>query len=110
MIDPNLLVNNLLALSGTFAALCIPAASVAYFIVANVDDEAEQKHIASIISMSAFAGIVFIITVFLSLGLLLVNACQDYYWIGLIGLHGELTACWHSITLLLLAYIILLER
>jgi hypothetical protein len=25
-------------------------------------------------------------------------------------LHGELTACWHSITLLLLAYIILLER
>jgi len=85
LIDPNQLVNTLLSLSGTFAALCIPATSVAYFVVANIDDEAEQKRIASIISMSAFAGIVFVITVFLSLGVVLANVCQDYYWLALLG-------------------------
>lgn len=84
MIDFTELLIHLLRISATFSALCIPAVSVAYFIVANAEEEA-QKRMASTITLGCLAGIVFVANTLVALFFLLSDLCQTHWWVVVIG-------------------------
>ena len=82
MIDPTELVKILFQLSGTFAALCIPAVSVAYFIVAQGGKK------VSTITLGALTGIIFVISTMCSFVLIVFNLCEHWWIVGLLFVIG----------------------
>lgn len=81
MIDPVELVKFILTISGTLAALCVPACSVILFIIAHADDPEDEDRYGSIASLCAVAGILFVITVLTCMLSLIFEACNSTFYL-----------------------------
>jgi amino acid transporter len=80
MIDPVELVKFILTISGTLAALCVPACSVIFFITTNAEDPEDEDRYGPIASLCAVTGILFVITVLTSIFSLIFEACSSTYY------------------------------
>lgn len=79
--EPSILLEHLFITSATLAALCIPAISIAYFVIMKGGTKPEdQKRIASVITFGTFSGVMFVICTLLSLILIIYDQVA-FYWI-----------------------------
>jgi hypothetical protein len=78
--DPSEIVKMLFTLSGTFAALCIPATSVVYFIIVNVDEDEDRKRYIPIARLCSIAGLLFISSTIISLFSVVLEICNETYY------------------------------
>jgi len=81
MIDPIDLVKFILTMSGTLAALCVPACSVIFFIITNTSDKEDEDRYGPVASLCAVAGILFVITVLTCMVSLLLDMCNSTYYL-----------------------------
>lgn len=80
MIDPIELIKFILPISGTLAALCVPACSVVFFIYANATDPEDEARYGEVASLCAVTGILFVITVLTCMFSLIYEACTSTYY------------------------------
>jgi cytochrome c biogenesis protein CcdA len=82
MIDSTELVKFVLTISGTLAALCVPACSVIFFIYANTDDKEDEDRYGTIASLCAVTGVLFVATLLTCLFSLTFEVCHlTYYYV-----------------------------
>lgn len=105
--ESSIILEHLLIASATFAALCIPAVSIAFLIVKDTSGE-DQRRVSAVITYGMFAGLVFISCTLLSLIFLIFDAVALYWIVGFIFIIGCLSIA--IIFLILGGYWVWIER